>query len=281
MVSSRIRDVSGIAQMTIRTGAWRTWGRCRKVLVFSVLLSAAPVLASMPGMPMLSLAEQRFETRGVVIAPRQVVLSSEINARVTRLPFRAGETFNKDDRLLTFDCRVLEAQRDKVRAERNAASQTVKSNRKMAKLRKVGKLELAISEAELAQARAGVRIAELAVERCRLAAPFDGRVVRTMVRENEGVGERQELLEIVDDAVREMEVIVPATWLTWIEKGTPLTAFIDETGLEVSGEVIVPGAVVDPASQSMTLRVRLDTDSGQLVPGMSATVLFTVADTVP
>ena len=274
-------DACGIAQMTILTGAWHAWGRCREVLVFFVLLSAAPVLAEVRGMAMPPSTEQRFETRGVVIAPRQVVLSSEINARVTRLPFRAGETFNKGDRLLAFDCRVLEAQRDKVRAERNAASRTVESNRKMAKLRSVGKLELAISEAELAQARAGVRIAELAVERCRLAAPFDGRVVRTMVRENEGVGERQELLEIVDDAVREMEVIVPATWLTWIEKDTPLTALIDETGVEVAGKVIVPGAVIDSASQSMTLRVRLDNDGDRLVPGMSATVLFTGAGAVP
>jgi membrane fusion protein (multidrug efflux system) len=239
-----------------------------------LLISASFASAEVPGMSVLPLAEQTFETRGVVIAPRQAVLSSEINAQVTRVPFRAGESFKKGERLVSFDCRILEAQRDKVRAERNAAKQKVTSNQTMAKLRSVGKLELAISEAELAQAQAGVRIAQLAVERCRLNAPFDGRVVRTMVSENESIGERQELLEIVDEALREMEIIVPATWLTWIETGARLTVLLDETGEEVQGEVIVPGAVIDPASQSLTLRARLEAGGGQLVPGMSATVRF-------
>ena len=232
-----------------------------------------PLLLSLLAPPTLW-ADEILEARGVVRALNRAVISSEIAARITELPKRAGDSFQKGELLVKFDCALFEAQQEKVAAERDAVSLQLESNRQLEALNSIGHLEVALSYSELKKSEAELKISRLNVQRCTLVAPYNGRVVQLVVNEHESVDRHQEVLEIVDERTLEAEILVPALWVRWIKTGQPLQMTIDETAQVLPAEVIHFGAVIDPVSQSSTLRVRFSGEDVSLLPGMSGTARF-------
>lgn len=215
-----------------------------------------------------------LKARGVVVARHRAVLAGEIAARVLSLPHREGESFATGETLVAFDCRMFEAQREKVRAEYQIAQKKLENSQKLFSTRAIGTLELSLAEAETAAAAAEVSMAELNVQRCTISAPYDGRVVRVMANEHDSTRQQQEILEIVALNSLEMEIIIPGTWLTWLRPGTPLTVQVDETGASVPATLKTLGAAVDAISQTVKVRATLDGRDGRLLPGMSGSVRF-------
>jgi len=220
-------------------------------------------------------AEQKFETRGVIQATNKAELSAEISSRVTQMPFRNGEVFTKGALLVQFDCKIFQSQYKKVAAELKAARIKLENDRRLDKVRSIGRMEVALSEVSLEQKQAELQMAEFNRSRCKVLAPWNGRVVQIMVNENEAVELNQKLLSIVSIDKLEVELIAPALWLQWLKPGDPLTMLIDETGKTVPGTVSVIGSVVDPTSQTISVRVDIEKNK-QLLPGMSGTATFTI-----
>lgn len=237
-----------------------------------VAFSLAVIVFSCCALP--ALADESLETRGVIKALQRAVISGEIAARIKQLPKRTGESFRKGETLVSFECALFEAQRDKVAAEREGAETKLKNDRQLEALNSIGHLEVALSEAELKKAEAELRIARLNAERCIIRAPYDGLMVQVLVNEHESVREQQELLEIVDTGSLEAEIVVPANWLAWLKVGQPLRMRIDETGKTVDAKVIAIGATIDPVSQTTNVRARFTGKQSRLVPGMSGTANF-------
>jgi membrane fusion protein (multidrug efflux system) len=241
---------------------------CGWLLLFVCLL---PALAGAAGPAEPSL----FEARGVVKARQRAVIASELAALVKRLPLRAGEGFKAGDLLVGFDCRLFEAQRDKVRAELEAAKMRYENSQQLEKMSSIGVLEVQLAGVEVKKAEAESRIAALNVERCTIKAPYDGRVVRMMANEQESVKLQQELIEIVGIGSLEAEIVVPGSWLKWLTPGRKLTMSIDETGENVPATVSTVGASMDPASQSLIVCARLQGKKGiPLIPGMRGMAHF-------
>lgn len=243
---------------------------------FNCLLSVTAWVLSLFICTVVFAAEDRStpKARGLVVARQHAMLSSEIAARVLTLPRREGETFNASEVLATFDCRLFEAQREKVRAERDAARKKLENNQRLAVTQSIGVLEVALSESEVAKAEAEFTMTDLNVQRCAIAAPYNGRVLRVMANEHDSVRQQQEILEIVDLASLEMEIIVPSLWLTWLRQGTKLMIHIDETGASLPATLSTLGASVDAVSQTVRVRARFDALNERLIPGMSGTAKF-------
>lgn len=238
-------------------------------LVLLLALLSAPALAATPAEP------SAYEARGVVKARQRAVIASELAALVKRMPLRPGETFRKGELLVGFDCRLFEAQKEKVRAELEAARMRLENSRQLEQMNSIGVLEVQLAEVEVKKNEAEARIVGLNVERCAIQAPYAGRVVRTMANEQESVRLQQELLEIVGVGSLEAEIVVPGGWLKWLQPGCKLTMTIDETGEEILATVDTVGATMDPASQSLIICARLK--GGQktpLIPGMRGLARF-------
>ena len=76
-------------------------------LIFSLFISNA-------------FAEER-ESRALVVASQQAVLSSELAAKIESIPVKEMQRFKKGDLLIQFDCSLYEAQKDVVSANANSA----------------------------------------------------------------------------------------------------------------------------------------------------------------
>lgn len=213
-----------------------------------------------------------MSARGLVKAQARAVLASELGAVVTQTPKRVGDSFKKGDTLVSFDCRLFKSQKDKVSAEAKAAKARWANAQDLEKMRSIGKLEVTIAKAEYDKARAEVKIADLNVKRCTVAAPYDGTVVNLLVNRFESIDIRRSLIEIVSASHLEVDIIAPAAWLSKIAKGELKTMHIDELDAAAQIEILGISGAIDPVSQTVLIRAKVLDQLPGLLPGMSGAV---------
>jgi len=249
----------------IRIGMFGAWLACGALLGLGVPALAAEV--SPPG------GGER-QARAIVQPRQQAMLSSEIAARIDRMPLREGQRFHKDDRLIEFDCRGYQFAQQAARAALDHAQAKLNAEEALAARHSSGALEVALARSDADKARADHRSASLAVERCVIAAPFDGRVVELKVHAFETVAQHTPLLAILDDTSPEVALVVPAAWLVWLKPGQSFVLGIDETSHSHPGHIVRLGAQIDPVSQTVTAYGEVDDPDRDLVSGMSGNARF-------
>ena len=217
---------------------------------------------------------QDMESRALVVASQEAVLSSELAARIENIAVKEMQRFKKGDLLIQFDCSLYEAQKDVVSANANGALIRLKSDEQMLQMRSIGKYELELSISEYEKAKSELRIAELNVERCQIKAPFDGAVEEVVVNTFETIQPQVELMKIIQTDILELEMVVSSEWISWLTIGHPIKVYIDEIQKEFNASVSGIGANVDPVSQTIQLKGTITDASPALLPGMSGRVVF-------
>ena len=190
-----------------------------------------------------------------------------------RVPVVEGWRFEEGQLLVAFDCSVQQAQHDKAKAELEAAEATLRANQQLLELNSIGQLELDLSRSAVSRAGAEAQMQRAILSKCRVLAPYAGRVAEQKVREQQFVQAGQPLLEILDDSVMELEFLVPSSWLVWLKVGQRLRVQIDETKRSYPARFTRIGARADPVSQSVKVAAAIDGRFPELVAGMSGRIL--------
>lgn len=210
----------------------------------------------------------------MVTARNEAMLSTQINAIIAEMPFRAGDRFRKGDTLVRFDCSVQKAQYQRAQAEVSAARKTLTIKRELLRLSTVSPLDVQLAEAEVAKAEADLAQAAAVNAMCLVRAPYDGRVLEAKAHAHESYSSGQPLLAILDDSSLEVEVLVPSSWLTWMKAETGFRLKIEENGQTVTGTVSKLGARIDQVSQTIKVYGSFGAKAGALIPGMTGEVTF-------
>lgn len=210
--------------------------------------------------------------RAQLAARRSAVISAEISARVSRVSVHEGERFHAGDVLIAFDDTTQRAQLERAEAILAGAEKTAAANERLVALQSAGQLEAAQAEAELRKARAEVAFARAMLTRCEIRAPYAGRVADQRIREEEFVQPGQAVLEIIDDAVPQVDFIAPSKWLSWLRPGQKVTVRVEETGRDYEAIVERIGAKVDAVSQTVKVVAGIAGPHPELIAGMSGTI---------
>lgn len=235
------------------------------VISFSMALSA------------VSAASER-QARAVLVTDERATLSAELVAKIAQLPKKMGETFQRGDVLVELDCQVYQAERSKVAAEVELAELRYENAQYLHSLDAIGVLDVSIAQAELTQVKAQLRIASINTERCQVRAPYDGQVVQWHTRPNQIAHANQELIEIVSRELPEIEAVVPAEWLHWLQAGVDVDVALEGVNHSFSASITHLAPVIDPVSRTLLIRAQFNNSnmavSEFLKPGMSALVTF-------
>jgi membrane fusion protein, multidrug efflux system len=264
-------EEQGFAQMT-RTG-WSLVGGLIMGVGFLMPMILAKAGTMSDPKPASSAAELST-IRGVVKATAQATLASQVQGRISQLPFKEGQRFKKGALLVALDCSKYEAELASAQAEYRGKKKTYENNRRLATHHAVGELELEVSKADSERAFAVVKVAQVNVDGCTIRAPFPGRVVKMIVNEHENVFPNDQLLSLLDDSLLEIDLILPSKSLAWLKVGTPFEYAVDETGLRYPSVVQEIGANVDPASQTVKVKGLFRTQPDNVLAGMSGTASF-------
>lgn len=221
---------------------------------------------------------------GTVVARRRVVLSSQLTATVTEVPFREGARVQEGDLLVALDdrewrqeCARLEAAlagtdtdlrfwREQLRADQRLYRKGTLSERAFRETqRRVHSLEAARRETGQGLAKAKTRLGYT-----RLLAAFDGVVQDVHALPGELAAAGRPLLELVADAPLKAVLSVPER--DFADLGEGLAAEVRASGVKQlwQGRVDRLYPAVDERTRSGAVEVFLpDAAVGKLRPGMS------------
>lgn len=247
-------------------------------LLALILASNAPfVLAADDGSPgsVIASVEAEQEARGLIKPVASATISSEILARIKKLPFRSGERFKSGTLLVEFDCGSYLAGVAVSKAIEERESKRLANLKRLSSLSAASDLEVAIAAADLKKASAEVRLARVDVARCKVVAPYDGAIVEILANEHESVGPQTDVLSILAVGDPEIELIIPSDWLRWIKNGMSFDFLIDETGERLNASLSRIGSTIDPVSQTIKVigHFQHPPTSG-IIAGMSGTAIF-------
>lgn len=213
------------------------------------------------------------EIRAQLSPRRFTTLATEIGARIRSLPVAESGRFRSGHLLVAFDCSIQKAQLERSRAEMDATEKVLSANEQLDKFNSIGKVDLETSRAAFVKAKADVSVADAALKKCDIRAPYDGRIAELKVREQQYVQPGQPLMEIIDDSTLELEFIVPSRWMSWLRPGVPFSVTIDETGRSYPARFTRIGARVDAASMSVKVAGQIEGSHKELVAGMSGVIV--------
>ena len=212
--------------------------------------------------------------RGLIVARIETTLSSQISGRINKLIIKEGDSFKRKQTLVEFDCRLYQAELNKVKAQLFAARKTLYANMKLQSYKAISNLEVIISEAQVTQAEADVALHKIQVDLCKVKAPFNGRVAKLHVAPYASVAPGTPLLDILDDSHLEMQLHIPSRWLSWVRKGTRFKVRIDENGKTYKAKIIRMSAKVYPVSQTIAITAAIIGKNRNLLAGMSGVAYF-------
>lgn len=251
------------------------WRSSLMVPVFLVAFVGTPSTGWPKGEHAVQLTRSDYGVaRGIVKAAAQAVLYAQVQGRVSMLPYKEGQRFEKGHMLVQIDCDKYQAELAVAIAEHEAKDKVYKNNVELGKLNAVSKLDLETSEAEAKKALAAIRVATVNVKGCQIAAPFGGRVVSVMVNEHENVFPNDKLISLLDDSSLEIELVLPSTSLSWLKRKSPFSFVVDETRRSYSARVKEIGASVDAASQTIKVIGAFEKLPSEILAGMSGTAQF-------
>jgi len=242
------------------------------------------------GVPVRTVAVERrdLEDRVVMtgtLRPRaQVQVVAEVAARLLQVRKDEGARAARGEVLAVLDptdhrlnadraraaLAVAEANRAHARVEKDRADSLLKTGGITDKDRLAAEVNLQVSEASLAQARAEASIAAQQLARTEIRAPFDGRIARRLADAGAMLAAGAPVFTFVDDSVLEFRANAPSTQYGKVRVGAPVQVTVDSLpGLSVSGRVARVAPLVDDRSRSFETVVEVP-GGDRLVGGLFA-----------
>jgi len=242
------------------------WARQWTVLLLGgLVLAMKPVQAQAPGQPSPTDAGSGIPFQ--VVSDREAVLSSQMMARVELINIKLGDRVTKDQVLVVFDCKELEAKRAGAVAELVAASDTHQSKLRLQGLGAAGELEVALAASAVDRAGANVSQIDASMINCKLLAPFAGEISSVRVKQQEVVAPNQAVLDIVDTQNLKLHMYLPATLSRKVAVGTSIAARINGDDQVRTASVTRINPRIDGASQTLEVEAVFIKQFPGLKPG--------------
>jgi RND family efflux transporter MFP subunit len=233
-------------------------------------------------LPVEAVAAQRGDFRiaipsqGIVQARTQSTLAAQVAGNIVErsLQFAEGGAFRKGDWLLKIDDRDYKAALKLAEANLTAAEVSIKEELARAEQAKrdwdrlnknekandlvLRKPQLAAARSQLSSRQAQLDKARLDVERTRIVAPYDGRVLEQSTDTGDYVTPGRQLGRIAETTVYEVRLPVSASWREFLQgdtKGNDVTLHVDINGAqqEWHGQVVRTSADINASSRQLSL----------------------------
>jgi RND family efflux transporter MFP subunit len=200
------------------------------------------------------------------------VLAARMNGLLKSFAVRPGDLLMSGSPIAQFDCQEQQAEQAVIKARLSAASSKHKINLELAKMDNLSQLDLSLSTAELAIARAETQRIQAVLRKCSVLAPFNGMVMEKFIQPFQYVAEGEPLLRLVDTENLEVEMVVPSSWLKHMQVGVEFQLDLDDFNQQVEARVNRIIGEIDPVSQTVHIVGSIIKSSAGLLPGMSGQI---------
>ncbi len=131
-------------------------------------------------------------------------------------------------------------------------------------------------QSKVAQAQSQLEMARKNLADCQLKAPVSGVIGRKTVKAGETALPSQAVVTILNINKVKVKVSVPEAEVGRITPSTPSAIKVEAVKMDVKGGVIEKGVQADALTHTYDVFINVDNTDGKLLPGMVASVSFTV-----
>ena len=217
-----------------------------------------------------------FAEYPVVLEPStQATFSSEIGATIAKYQLREGDAVKKGQILIRFDCRLHDAEVDRVSSDVDRAQARHDNIKRLESLKSASQLDVILAEADLKQAKAEANIAQLNQRRCTIRAPWPGVVAESQVNQYEMVSVGTPLFKLIRLDTLEGRISLPSAALKSLSVGDAVTVYIAEIDTQIPTTIARIGVEIDPVSETVEVSVAIPEGIGVL-PGMSGSATLEI-----
>lgn len=220
-----------------------------------------------------SLVLEDLQAVGALRSNESVMLRPEVSGRIAAIGFRDGQPVKRGQMLIQLDAALNEAEVAQAKAELDLANSNLKRTADLASKNFVSgsAQETAASNVEVLAAK--LKLAEARLAKMRIVAPFDGVVGIRNVSVGDYVKDGADLVNVEDIGVLKVDFRLPERHFTQLKSGQAVEVAADALpGARYKGGVEAINPRIDANGRSLEVRARLSNADGRLRPGMFARV---------
>jgi len=216
---------------------------------------------------------------GTLRANETVVLRSEVAGRIAYLAFKDGETVSKGHTVLKLDAAVQEAELAQAKAELALGQTNFDRSKDLAQRKFVSDSALDQAAANLRVLEAKFQLAKARLDRTVIRAPFSGQLGLRNISLGDYVKEGTDLVLLEDVASLKIDLRLPERFLGRLKKGQPIQVLIDAfPDKTFKAQVEATDIQVDANGRFVLVRGVMANPGGSLRSGMFARASLTLAE---
>jgi len=217
--------------------------------------------------------EHYIEITGKLEAEADAFISPEMNGQIDKIYVREGQYANKGQLLLSLNTSITESSIQEVKTGLELANKLFEKQQELWD-QKIGS-EMQYLEAKNAKEQAEARLAtlEAQLDMARVKAPFSGIVETIMLKEGELAAPGMQVIQMVSLNNLKLYGNISERYLTSIKRGDMvIVTFPDVEGLNVEVPIHRIGNVIDNASRTFRIEMKINNRQKSLKPNMYSTI---------
>lgn len=208
---------------------------------------------------------------GSLAARKSIELAAQVAGQIKTLAFTDGQKVEAGEPLVVLDEDIFRAELQQAQANLKLAELRHERSARLLKQQAVAQSAYDETRAELDERRAAIELAQVRLRKTVVNAPFSGRVGISAVAEGDYVMAGQALVSLVNADPIQLDVQVPESALAAIIIGAPMSFSIDSLGDQrFSAEVTAMEPSFDRSTRNLRVRASMPNPDESLRPGMFA-----------
>ena len=220
---------------------------------------------------------ERLATTGTLAADEQVDLRSEIAGTVAAIHFEEGLTTRRGALLVKIDDEEFVAERDRARYRAELAEQRESRQHDLLRQKLISQDDYDITLSQRNVLQAELRLAETALAKTEIRAPFDGLLGFRAVSPGARISPATTIVRLQRVDPIKVEFTVPEQYAGAIRLGEAIEFQVKGTSERHSAVIYAIEPQLDPGTRSLRARARSANPHGSMLPGAFADVEVVVS----
>jgi len=212
-------------------------------------------------------AATRIYVVGTTASEEKINLSARIPAYVNEVFASAGDKVTKGQKLVTLDDREIREQLAAAEAQFNQAKTEYERAKQLFEKNATTEQALTAAESMYNSARAQVDQVKVMLTYAQITSPIDGIVTDRRIEAGDLANPGMPLLSVYDPTRMRLEAPVPVRLLDELALGQEVEVSLERPARTLNGRVTEIVSEVDPSSRTQMVKVHLEDDEGDILPG--------------
>jgi membrane fusion protein (multidrug efflux system) len=222
---------------------------------------------------------QSITAVGSLRSDESVTLRPEVAGRIATIQFQEGHRVAKGTTLIRLDAAINQAELQQARANHVLAKSKFDRAVDLSKSNFISSQARDEAENNLKVAEASLQLVEARLAKMEIKAPFAGIIGLRSVSIGDYVKEGADLVNLESIDPLKVDFRVPEVYLRQVQSGQPLEITLDAyPNKTFEGRVLAVNPLLDAAGRSVVIRAQVKNQDASLRPGMFARVRLITKD---